>query len=137
MMSSNIAIVAAYTSLNGLLILVLSYVVGHHRGRLDALEPGATGDAILTRAVRAHGNATEYIPTALLLLLVLLCFVALMSAPGVLLHCLGASFTVGRVAQAVGMMRKQHPNAVRFTGNLLTGLVYFVASGTALYYALS
>ena len=133
MMSSNIAIVAAYTSLNGLLILVLSYVVGHHRGRLDALEPGATGDAILTRAVRAHGNATEYIPTALLLLLVL----ALMSAPGVLLHCLGASFTVGRVAQAVGMMRKQHPNAVRFTGNLLTGLVYFVASGTALYYALS
>jgi len=131
MMSSNITIVAVYVALNGLLILVLAYIVGHNRGRLDALEPGATGDKTLTRAVRAHGNATEYIPTALLLLLVL----ALMSAPGLLLHGLGGAFTLGRIAQAAGMMQDKHPNAIRFTGNLLTGLVYLIASVAALYYA--
>ena len=132
-MSPDVAIVGIYAALNGILILVLSYLVGHHRGRLGALEPGAAGDATLTKAVRAHGNATEYIPTALLLLLIL----ALLSAPGYLLHGLGASFTFGRVAQAAGMMRDKHPNAVRFTGNLLTGLVYLIASCAALYYSFS
>jgi uncharacterized membrane protein YecN with MAPEG domain len=108
MMSIRIAIVAVTAALNGLLILVLAYLVGHHRGRLGALEPGATGDTTLTRAIRAHGNASEYIPTALILMLLL----------------------------AAGMMRDTHPNAIRFTGNLLTGVVYLVASCAALYYAL-
>lgn len=130
-MGTKVAIVAVYAALNGILILVLAYLVGHHRGRQDALEPGATGDATLTRAVRAHANATEYIPTALVLLLLL----ALMSAPAQLLHGLGAAFTFGRVAQAAGMMRNSHPNAIRFVGNLLTGLVYLTASCVALYFA--
>ena len=60
-MGTKVAIVAAYAALNGILILVLAYLVGHHLGRQNALEPGATGDATLTRAVRAHANATEYI----------------------------------------------------------------------------
>ena len=132
MITTPISIVAVYAGLNGLLILILAYQVGHHRGRQKALEPGATGDATLTRAFRAHANATEYIPTALLLLLLL----ALMTAPGALLHGLGAAFTVGRIAHAAGMMRQRHPNAIRFLGNLLTGLVYLIGSGAALYYAL-
>ena len=132
MLSSGIAIVAVYGAINCLLILVLAYVVGHNRGRLNALEPGATGDATLTRAIRAHGNATEFIPAALFLLLTL----ALLSASTALLHVLGAGFTVGRIAQAAGMMREKHPNAIRFVGNLFTGLVYLVGSGSLVYYAL-
>jgi len=128
---ANIAIVTFYAAVNGLLILALSYNVGQHRARTDSLEPGATGDKILTRAIRAHANATEYIPTALILLLLL----ALLSVPVALLHGLGAGFTVGRLAQAYGMTREKHPNAIRFTGNLLTGLVYLIGAIACLYFA--
>jgi len=126
-------IVAIYTALNALLLLVLSYNVGQHRARTDSLTPGAMGDDRLVRSIRAHGNASEYMPLALLMLLLL----AMMSAPVALLHSLGAGFTLGRIAQAWGMTLEKHPNAIRFTGNLLTGLYYLVASVACIYLALS
>jgi uncharacterized membrane protein YecN with MAPEG domain len=43
----------------------------------------------------------------------------------------------GRVAQAYGMTRDKHPNAIRFTGNLFTGLVYLIASIACLYFVLT
>ena len=128
----NLGIVAVYAALNGLLLLALSYNVGRHRARTDSLEPGAMGDEILLRAIRAHGNAAEYMPLAIVLILVL----ALLSAPVALLHGLGSGFTFGRVAQALGMFREKHPNAIRFTGNLCTGLTYLIGSGACLYYGL-
>jgi len=60
---------------------------------------------------------------------------ALLSAPPWLLHGLGTSFTFARIAQAIGMTREKHPNAIRFTGNLFTGLVYLVGSVACIYYA--
>jgi len=127
-----VGIVAIYAALNALLVLGLSYNVGQNRARADALKPGALGDQTTVRAIRAHGNATEYIPLAILLMLIL----SLLSAPALLLHILGGAFTVGRIAQAYGMTRETHPNAIRFTGNLLTGLVYAVGSVACLYFAL-
>lgn len=129
-MAHEVSIVAVYAALNGLLLLALSYNVGRHRARTDSLVPGAMGDEILVRAIRAHGNASEYIPLAIVMLLIL----ALLSAPLLLLHGLGSMFTVGRVAQAVGMFRSKHPNAIRFTGNLFTGLVYLIGSMACFYY---
>jgi uncharacterized membrane protein YecN with MAPEG domain len=79
-----------------------------------------------------HGNAAEYIPLAIVMILIL----ALLSAPPLLLHGLGSGFTFGRVAQALGMTRVKHPNAIRFTGNLFTGLVYLIGSVACLYYGL-
>ena len=38
--------------------------------------------------------------------------------------------------QAIGMLQEQHPNAIRFTGNLCTGVVYVTASVACLYLAL-
>jgi len=118
----NIEVVALYVGLNSLLLLFLAYNVGSRRGAQNALEPGATGDASLTRAMRAHGNFAEYAPTALLLLLIL----ALLGLPGTLLHLFGGGFTIGRVVHAIGMMRPDHPNAIRFTGNLITGLTLLI-----------
>jgi len=132
-MNEGIGIVAIYAGLNGLLTLALSYNVGRHRARADSLTPGAMGDDVLVRAIRAHGNATEYIPLAIVMILIL----ALLSAPAYLLHGLGAGFTIGRVAQAWGMTREKHPNAIRFTGNLFTGLVYLIASSACIYFALT
>ena len=128
--TNGVSIVAIYAALNALLLLALSYNVGRHRARTDSLVPGAMGDDILVRAIRAHGNATEYIPLAMVMLLIL----SLLSAPLSLLHGLGSVFTLGRVAQAAGMVRSKHPNPVRFSGNLFTGLVYLVGSVACLYY---
>ncbi len=113
-----LAAVAFYFGLNGLLLLVLAYNVGSRRGSQGQLQPGDMGDAVLTRAIRAHANYAEHAPIVLMLLLVL----ALLGVEPVWLHLYGASFTVGRVIGAIGMMRARHPNALRFTGNLVTGL---------------
>ncbi|MGD2129218.1 MAG: MAPEG family protein [Lysobacterales bacterium] len=129
-MTYGVSVVAVYAALNGLLLLALSYNVGRHRARTDSLEPGAIGDEMLVRAIRAHGNASEYMPLAIVMLLIL----ALLSAPALLLHGLGSVFTLGRVFQAAGMVRSKHPNAVRFTGNLFTGLVYLVGSIACIHY---
>ena len=131
-MNSHLGAAAIYAGLNALLLLVLSYNVGRHRDRTDSLTPGAMGDDILVRAIRAHANAAEYMPLAILLVLIL----ALLNAPLALIHGLGAGFTIGRVFQAAGMFRENHPNAIRFTGNLLTGLVYLIGSASCLYFGL-
>jgi len=123
-------VVAVYTAANALLLLVLSWNVGQHRARTNALTPGAMGDASLVRAIRAHGNASEYMPLAMIMLLLL----ALLQAPLPLLHSLGAVFTVGRIVQAIGMAQEEHPNAIRFTGNLFTGLVYLSGAIACIYY---
>jgi uncharacterized membrane protein YecN with MAPEG domain len=130
---SGVGIVALYAALNALLVLGLAYNVGQNRARADALKPGTLGDDATVRAIRAHGNATEYIPLTILLMLIL----SLLSTPTLLLHAFGAAFTVGRVLHAYGMTRETHPNAIRFTGNLLTGLVYLFGSIACLYFAIS
>lgn len=130
---NGIGVVAIYTALNALLLLVLSYNVGQNRARTDSLTPGAMGDDRLVRAIRAHANAAEYMPLAILMLLIL----ALLSAPLSWLHGLGGLFTVGRVAQALGMLREKHPNAVRFFGNLCTGLVYLFGAIACLWKVLA
>jgi uncharacterized membrane protein YecN with MAPEG domain len=132
MFATPIGAVALYTGLNALLLFALALNVGLRRGAQNQLEPGAMGDATLTRAIRAHGNFTEYAPLALLLLLVL----AWLNAPVSLIHGLGAAFLVGRIAHAFGMMKATHPNAIRFAGNLLTGLVLLTGAGTCFYFAL-
>lgn len=129
---SSVGIVAIYAALNALLVLGLAYNVGQNRARADALTPGALGDDATIRAIRAHGNATEFIPLAILLMLIL----ALLSTPTLLLHGFGSAFTIGRVLQAFGMTRRKHPNAIRFTGNLLTGLVYLIGAIACLYFAI-
>lgn len=117
-MDQELAIVAFYTGLNALLLLALAYNVGSRRGTQNQLQPGDTGDAMLTRAIRAHGNFAEHAPLVLLLLLTL----ALLGFEPLWLHIYGGVFTAGRIVGAFGMMRDKHPNALRFIGNLVTGL---------------
>ncbi len=127
------ATVALYIGLNALLLLALAYLVGSTRGAQGQLQPGDMGDAKLTRAIRAHGNYAEYAPTVLLILAAL----GWLGARDLWLHIIGASFTMGRVIGAVGMMQPNHPNALRFIGNLVTGLVLLVGGGAVIYLALN
>jgi uncharacterized membrane protein YecN with MAPEG domain len=127
-MDSSFAAVALYAGLNALILLVLAYNVGSRRGAQNALDPGATGDAALTRAIRAHANFAEYAPVALITLVAL----ALTDTAALSIHVIGGAFTFGRVLHAIGMMRKTHPNAIRFAGNLITGLVLLGGGGLCL-----
>lgn len=97
-------ITALYTGLLGLLILAFALRVVwlrnvHHIGL------GTGGNEALGRAVRVHGNAVEYLPIALLLMLCLeldhgmnwllhVCGIALIAAR--LLHVWGISHSAGR-----------------------------------------
>lgn len=120
--------VTLYIGLNALLLLALAYNVGSRRGSQNQLQPGDMGDATLTRAIRAHANFAEHAPVVLLVLLAL----ALLGYPPVWLHVLGGGFTLGRLIGAFGMMRLKHPNALRFIGNLATGLALLVGGGSAI-----
>lgn len=126
---SSLAVVALYVGLNAMLLLALAYNVGSGRGAQGQLQPGDMGDATLTRAIRAHANFAEHAPTVLLLLLMM----ALLGFGSVWLHVFGTVFTTGRMIGAIGMMRRKHPNAIRFTGNLATGLALLIGSGAVIW----
>jgi hypothetical protein len=128
-----IQIWAVYAALNALLMFGLALNVGLRRGAQKQLQPGDTGDAMLTRAIRAHANFAEYAPLVLLLLL----GIALRDGPALWLHAVGAGFTIGRVFHVFGMMMDKHPNAVRFIGNLTTGLALLLGAAACLWLALA
>ena len=130
-MGDGIEIAVVYVALNALLMFALALNVGLRRGAQKQLQPGDMGDAALTRAIRAHANFAEYASLVLLLLLGM----ALLGAEPLWLHVLGAGFTVGRVFHVFGMMRETHPNAVRFVGNLTTGLALLFGAGGCLWLA--
>ena len=87
-------------------------------------------DGVLQRKVRAFGNFVEYVPLALLLLLML----ELIAAPVWLLWFLGIALTLARIAHACGVIRTYGPSALRAIGFFLTWIVYLLGAGTCLYY---
>ena len=62
---------------------------------------GDGGDSRLARAIRIHGNAIEYVPIALVLMLV----AELDGARPALLHGCGIVLVVARIAHALGLVR--------------------------------
>ncbi|MBK1667545.1 hypothetical protein CKO28_05805 [Rhodovibrio sodomensis] len=110
---------AFYTALSLLWLLVLAGRVmalrWHHQVGINA---GEHND--LARAIRAHANAAEYVPGALILILVL----ELMATPIWALHVLGLALVIGRVFHAVGLWRSSGVSIGRQVGMLLTLAVY-------------
>lgn len=126
-------IAALYAGVNILLLLVLAVlVVGGRRRHKISLGTGTNQD--FERAVRAHGNAAEYIPAGLVGILML----ALMepAAPLWLLHAAGASLTFGRILHGIGL-HTGVLNAGRMLGMTLTWLSYLLIGGGLIYAGLS
>lgn len=73
---------------------------------------------ILRLAVRAQGNAAEYIPLGLILLLVL----ELQGAPGEVVHLFGIALLAGRIGHFVGFSLVPH----RFLRQVSIVLIYCV-----------
>ena len=71
------------------------------------------------RAIRAHANAVEYLPIALLLLLIL----ELDQTRAWLLNLFGIVLIVGRILHAIGLSSTAGTSFGRFAGTALTMLV--------------
>lgn len=104
-----------YAALGALLILVLAMRVMWLRNR-QGVGIGHGGHEVLARAIRAHANATEYLPVALLLLALL----ALEQTRPGWLHVLGTALIAGRVLHALGLSGSAGRSFGRVTGIALT-----------------
>jgi uncharacterized membrane protein YecN with MAPEG domain len=110
-------ITALYAGLLGLLLLALATRVVQSRVQLQILF-GDGGNAALIQRQRVHGNAIEYIPIGLLLLLV----AEVNGTSPLLLHAIGGSLFVGRALHAFGLGTSTGTSPGRFVGTILTWL---------------
>ena len=85
---------------------------------------GDGGDRRLARAIRVHGNAIEYVPLALILMLV----AELGGAGAALLHGCGIALVSARIAHALGLARTAGTSAGRMLGTTVTfGVIVVLA----------
>lgn len=83
---------------------------------------GSGGQAPLAAAVRVHGNFSEYVPLALVLMA---CY-ELNGGAAIALHLIGALLVVGRVLHAIGLSKSIGVSKQRQFGMLSTFLVLIV-----------
>ena len=122
-----VPVIALYGPLNAFFNIYLANRVSTARGRYKvAIGHGESVEML--RESRAHGNNAEFVPLAILMLLI----AELMGAKSLWLHAMGGSLLVARVLQAVGLHQENAPNPARFIGTGLTWLIIAVASGYAL-----
>lgn len=114
-----------YASLLGLVLLWLSARVSLLRRR-HQVGIGTGSVAELKRAVRVHANFCEYVPLALLVLV-------LIESGGVcpdwMLHALGLVLLVGRLLHARGLAMSPGASVARIAGTSMTWLVLLVGAG--------
>jgi len=110
-------ITALYAGILALVLTALAINVTVHRWRVR-VPIGQGTDPLMARVIRVHGNAVEYIPVALLLMLLY----EINGGRALLLHTAGITLTVGRILHAWGLTRMARPNLSRAAGQTLTWL---------------
>ncbi|MEZ5497786.1 MAG: MAPEG family protein [Steroidobacteraceae bacterium] len=116
-------ITALYAGLLGLLAIVLGAKAGGLRGKLD-ISIGDGGNKELLLAMRRHANFAEWVPIALIL-------IVLMEMRGVdtrWVHGLGAGLVVARVCHALGLKADSMKSYLRLVGAGGTALIIAIAS---------
>lgn len=114
----SVPITALYASLLTLMFLGLAVRVSRLR-RTHRIGVGNGEVPELALAVRVHGNFIEYVPLALLLLLLL----ELNGTAVAWLHAFGLLLLVGRILHAVGLGQSAGVSFGRFAGTVLTWLL--------------
>ncbi len=108
-------ITALYAGLLAPIFVVLALrVIGLRRGAQVAVGDG--GDKVLLRRMRVHANFAEYVPLALV---VLVLAESLKTDPRIL-HALGICLIIGRISHAYGMSQSKETFAFRVSGMALT-----------------
>lgn len=124
--------VALYAAINALIMLVLGMLVVRARVKTRT-EIGDGGHPAMLGPLRAHANNAEYVPMAVLLMLVLL----LLGANVWVIHAVGGTLTLGRLLHGIGLSRNVGASAPRFIGMVLTWLSYILGIAVTLWLAFS
>jgi len=124
---SGLEVASVYIAVNILILVWLAFrvVARRRKGRISL---GDGGSEDLTRAIRTHGNASEYIPVMMVGLLAL----AFMEVPIWQIHALGLAFTFGRLMHPIGMTGG--PIQLRQLGILLSWTCLVILSLVLLYH---
>jgi uncharacterized protein len=115
---------AWYAALHGGLYVWLSLRIVVQRRRLR-VSLGDAGHHTLQRAIRAHANFAEYVPLALLLMLM----TELRGAPAWLLHSMGSALLLARCSHAYGLSSASTQAPFRSAGMAVTLTVLLCAGG--------
>lgn len=128
-----IAVAGLWAGANLGLMLLLG--LNASRVRIREKVPVGTGqNARLERAVRAHGNNTEYVPG----LIICLIMMALLGEQALVLHLVGGGLFVARLLHAHGIQVLDNPlPPTRVTGNILTWVLFIGAAIRLIYLAIS
>ena len=122
---------ALWAALLILTLLGLSLAVVRQRQRHGVMF-GDGGEPELAQAIRAFGNAAEYIPPGLIGLTVM----AMVGAPALAVQAAGFILFAGRAAHAVGLSRESGPSRLRPIGMVLTWVAYILTAVALLIFAL-
>lgn len=123
------AITALYGSMNALLNIFLAVRVSSSRGKHGVSIGVGEDKRELEIAVRTHGNNAEFVPLAIITLLL----AELCGGSSTVLHILGGTLFLARIAHIPGMAAKKAPNAPRAFGVAGTWIMIVVAAGYTLY----
>jgi uncharacterized membrane protein YecN with MAPEG domain len=111
-------ITGLYAAIAALIVVILAIRVTLRR-RAVKVGIGNGGDAVLAQRIRVHANAAEYVPLALVLLLIL----ELNQTLPLLLHVFGCMLIIGRLLHAYGLSSSPALTPGRAIGMVLTWAV--------------
>ncbi len=110
-----LSVTPLYATLLGFLLVYLSIRVIRLRRRLK-VAIGVGGEAAIERAARVHANFSEYVPMALILLLL----AEIRGGSPLVLHAIGLTLVVGRATHAFGVSQAAEDYRWRTLGMTLT-----------------
>jgi uncharacterized protein len=116
---------ALYVGLNILILIALIFLVVAQR-RKHKVAIGDGGHKSLLLAIRAHANAVEVMPMALVGLIAL----AGAGSSAIIIHVLGVMLTLGRSLHAYGLSNDEGTSFGRMAGMLLS-LLALIGAGVS------
>jgi len=120
-------ITALYGALNAMFNIFLANRVSTLRRKVGA-SVGDRGDKELQIAIRMHGNNAEFVPLAIVMMLI----AELLGGASLPLHLYGGGLLLARLTHAIGLPRKS-PNPFRVGGTAITWGAIVAMSGWVLY----
>jgi uncharacterized protein len=124
---------SVYAGINLLILFILALGVMNARLK-HKVSLGDGGNPAVLQAMRAHANATEYVPAALIGLGLL---AILDPVPLLAVQVLGGVFTAGRVLHGFGLSTNAGRSAGRAFGTLGTWLAFLGIGGYLIWAGLS
>lgn len=120
---------SVYAGVNLLILFLLAFGVVRAR-QTHKVSLGDGGNPAVLQAMRAHANATEYIPAAL----VGLGLMAILDpVPVLFVQVLGGVFTLGRILHGVGLSTNGGISAGRALGIVCTWLAFLGIGGVLIW----